>query len=53
MPLPASGLGAFEAAMEFLYMHLPAAVGVKAGKGFVVALGYRLFQVWIEPAAQA
>jgi glycosyltransferase 2 family protein len=47
LPLPMSGLGAFEAAVEFLYTRLPSDVVVLAGKGLVVALAYRVITVLI------
>jgi uncharacterized membrane protein YbhN (UPF0104 family) len=47
LPLPMSGLGAFEAAIEFFYTRLPSAPPVSAGKGLVVALGYRVITVTI------
>jgi uncharacterized membrane protein YbhN (UPF0104 family) len=47
LPLPMSGLGAFEAAVEFFYTRLPSAAPISPGKGLVVALGYRLITVSI------
>jgi glycosyltransferase 2 family protein len=47
LPLPLSGLGAFEAAIEFLYQYLPGTVVIAKGQGFVVALGYRVITVVI------
>ncbi|MHB1036877.1 MAG: lysylphosphatidylglycerol synthase transmembrane domain-containing protein [Pirellulales bacterium] len=47
LPLPLSGLGAFEAAIEFLYQYLPGTIVIAKGQGFVVALGYRVITVVI------
>ncbi|MCX7425709.1 MAG: lysylphosphatidylglycerol synthase transmembrane domain-containing protein [Planctomycetia bacterium] len=45
LPLP---FGPFEAVLEYLYTHVPLAVGTVAkGQGLVVALGYRLITVLI------
>jgi hypothetical protein len=43
LPTP-GGLGAFEAAMEFLYRILPATPG-RPGEGLVVALAYRILTI--------
>lgn len=40
-PLPLSGLGATEAVVEFLYIHLPNVQPVTAGSGLIVCLAYR------------
>jgi uncharacterized protein (TIRG00374 family) len=47
LPLPMSGLGAFEAVMEFFYMNVPSAVAVSKGQGLIVAFGYRVITVLI------
>jgi uncharacterized membrane protein YbhN (UPF0104 family) len=47
LPLPMSGLGAFEAVMEFLYLNAAGGVVVSKGQGLVVALGYRIITVTI------
>lgn len=48
MPLPLSGLGAFEAAIEFMYTQLPLADGaVPAGQGLLVSLTYRMLTIVI------
>lgn len=48
LPLPVSGLGAFEAAIEFLFLKLPViAAPVGPGKGLLVALTYRLITILI------
>jgi uncharacterized membrane protein YbhN (UPF0104 family) len=47
LPLPMSGLGAFEAVIEFFYMHVPNAVAVSKGQGLVVAFGYRVITILI------
>ena len=47
LPLPMSGLGAFEAALEFLYRHLPDGTAAAASKGLVTALGYRVISMLI------
>ena len=47
LPLPMSGLGAFEAALEFLYRHLPDGTAADASKGLVTALGYRVISMLI------
>jgi hypothetical protein len=52
LPLPLSGLGAFEGALEFLYRNL-ADVAVGANKGFVTALAYRVIQVAIAAVGAA
>ncbi len=41
LPLPLSGLGAFEGALDFLYRYAGAA-GVTKGQGLLVAFGYRV-----------
>lgn len=48
LPLPVSGLGAFEAAVEFLYLKLPIVeVAVPQGAGLLVALTYRMITITI------
>lgn len=47
LPLPMSGLGAFEAVIEYLYTHVPSAVVVAKGQGLVVAFGYRVITILI------
>ncbi|MGE0606736.1 MAG: lysylphosphatidylglycerol synthase transmembrane domain-containing protein [Pirellulales bacterium] len=47
LPLPMSGIGAREAAIDYLYVHLTAPGTVQAGKGFVVSLCYRLIEIAI------
>ena len=47
LPLPMSGLGAFEAVMEFFYTHVASAADVTKGQGLVVAFGYRIITVTI------
>jgi len=42
LPLPLMALGAFEAAIDYMYSHIPSAVVIPAGQGFVVAIGYRI-----------
>jgi len=45
LPLPLMALGAFEAAIDYMYVHLPSAVAIPAGQGFVVAMGYRVVTI--------
>ncbi len=40
-------VGPFEAFLDMLYTHVPSAVEIPTGQGFVVALGYRLITVLI------
>lgn len=47
LPLPMSGLGAFEAVIEFFYLQMPAAAAMTKGQGLVVAFGYRIITVTI------
>jgi uncharacterized protein (TIRG00374 family) len=47
LPLPANGLGALEYVIDFLYERVPAGMAVAKGRGFVVALGYRLITILI------
>ncbi len=47
LPLPMSGLGAFEAVIEFFYTHVPSAVSVSKGEGLIVAFGYRVITILI------
>jgi len=48
LPLPAAGLGAFEFAMDKLYVMLPpAGAAVAVGQGLLVALTYRMITVGI------
>jgi hypothetical protein len=48
LPLPLSGLGAFEGALDFLYRTIPpATVVVARGQGLLVALVYRLITIGI------
>lgn len=47
LPLPMSGLGAFEAVMEFFYTHGTSAAEITKGQGLVVAFGYRIVTVTI------
>jgi hypothetical protein len=47
LPLPMSGLGAFEAVMDFLYVNLPESVAIAKGQGLIVAFAYRLITVSI------
>jgi uncharacterized membrane protein YbhN (UPF0104 family) len=47
LPLPMSGLGAFEAVIEFFYTHVPSAVLVTKGQGLIVAFGYRVITILI------
>jgi hypothetical protein len=44
LPIAPSGLGTFEAAMRYLYDHVPAG-GTGIGKGLVVALCYRVMTI--------
>ena len=46
-PLPMAGLGAFEAALDFLYFYVGQDIGVKLGQGLVVALCYRAMTVLV------
>jgi len=46
-PLPFSGLGALEGALSFLYAHIPENAALYAGRGLLVALGYRAITVLI------
>lgn len=43
LPLPLNGLGAFEAVIDFLYLHCPTAITTH--KGLLVALGYRVITI--------
>lgn len=43
IPLLPMGLGAFEGAMDFLYVHMPEGAHVVAGQGLLVAFVYRLY----------
>ena len=47
LPLPVSGLGAFEMAVKELYERVPLDVHVAEGHGFVVSLGYRAVTILI------
>lgn len=47
LPLPMSGLGAFEAVIEFFYTNVPNAVVVSKGQGLIVAFGYRVITILI------
>jgi uncharacterized membrane protein YbhN (UPF0104 family) len=47
LPLPMSGLGAFEAVIEFFYTNVPSAVVVSKGQGLIVAFGYRVITILI------
>lgn len=47
LPLPGMALGAFEAAIEFLYLNLPSVVPITKGQGFVVAIAYRAITILI------
>jgi uncharacterized membrane protein YbhN (UPF0104 family) len=47
LPLPMSGLGAFEAVIEFFYTQAPDAVVIAKGQGLVVAFGYRVITLAI------
>jgi len=47
LPLPLSGLGAFEGALDFLYVYASSPEEVSAGQGLLVAFGYRLVTVAI------
>jgi uncharacterized protein (TIRG00374 family) len=47
LPLPMSGLGAFEAVIEYFYTAVPSAVVVAKGQGLVVAFGYRVITILI------
>jgi glycosyltransferase 2 family protein len=47
LPLPMSGLGAFEAVIEFFYRNVPNAVVVQEGQGLIVAFGYRVITILI------
>jgi uncharacterized protein (TIRG00374 family) len=47
LPLPMSGLGAFEAVMEFFYTHVATVADITKGQGLVVAFGYRIITVTI------
>ena len=48
LPLPAAGLGAFEAAIDYLYVQFPPVGAVVApGQGLMVALAYRMITVVI------
>lgn len=46
IPLPLNGLGAFEGALDYLYVRLSDAP-VPAGQGLLVALGFRLLSVGV------
>jgi len=46
-PLPMSGLGAFEGALDFLYSVVPGGVEVHRGDGLLVAFGYRAVTIVI------
>ncbi len=45
IPLLPMGLGAFEGAMDFLYVQASSVPGVAAGQGLLVAFVYRLFTI--------
>lgn len=45
LPLPMAGLGAFEAAVEFLYVQI--GTGVPNGQGLLVSFGYRAITIII------
>lgn len=47
LPLPAMGLGAFEAALAFLYVNLPSSVPIAKDSGLIVALAYRVITITI------
>jgi uncharacterized membrane protein YbhN (UPF0104 family) len=47
LPLPFAGLGAFEGALDFLYRYAAGAATVKAGRGLIVALCFRVITVLI------
>ena len=47
LPLPLSGLGATEAALEFLYLNIPTTGAVTKGAGLLVSLGYRAITIAI------
>lgn len=47
LPLPLSGLGAFEGVLDFLYVHMAGDALIGPGRGLIVALGYRLITVGI------
>ncbi|HEY2837852.1 MAG TPA: lysylphosphatidylglycerol synthase transmembrane domain-containing protein [Pirellulales bacterium] len=46
-PLPMSGLGAFEGALDFLYYVVPGGVKLHRGDGLLVAFGYRAVTIVI------
>ena len=45
LPLPLAGLGAFEAALGFLYTRVSAGVQVSQSQGLIVALAYRVITI--------
>lgn len=47
LPLPFAGLGAFEGALDFLYRFAAGTAAVKAGRGLIVALCFRVITVLI------
>ncbi len=47
LPLPMSGLGAFEMVVDLLYRYVPTTVSVQPGQGLIVALVYRLITIVI------
>lgn len=42
LPLPLNGLGAFEGVFDFLYRSIDPLLEIGRGRGFLVAIGYRL-----------
>lgn len=46
-PLPMSGLGAFEGALDFLYSVVPGGVEIHRGDGLLIAFGYRAVTIVI------
>ncbi len=47
LPLPMSGLGAFEMVVDLLYRYVPNTVTVEPGQGLIVALVFRLITIAI------
>ena len=47
LPLPLSGLGAFEGVLDYLYRHVAVGVEVLKGQGLMVALAYRAVTIAI------
>jgi uncharacterized protein (TIRG00374 family) len=47
LPLPLNGLGAVEAALDYLYQAVPVGIKMQQGQGFVIAIVYRLITIGI------